>query len=86
MPFLSSRGEQEKGATMAHNNARPAHRPYEDREWLRQKYHGENLLLKEIAEIVGVTSGTISYWLKKHRIRRRPGYETYQLKKQRKGS
>ena len=74
------------------NNARPYRtappdwRPYEDAEWLRQKYHGENLLLKEIAEIVGVTGCTIGYWLKKHGIRRRTGYETHHLSKLRKGS
>ena len=69
-----------------YRTARPDWRPYEDAEWLRQKYHGENLLQSEIAELIGVTSGTISYWLKKHGIRRRTGYDTYQLKKQRKGS
>ena len=71
---------------MAYRNARPDWRPYEDAEWLRQKYHGENLLQKEIAALVGVKSVTIGYWLKKHRIRRRTGYETYQLKKQHEGA
>ncbi len=71
---------------MAYNNARPDWRPYEDAEWLRQKYHGENLLQKEIAALVGVKSGTIGYWLTKHGIRRRTGYETYQLRKRREGA
>ncbi len=69
-----------------YRTARPDWRPYEDAEWLRQKYHGENLLQREIAEIVGVRSCTISYWLKKHGIRRRTSYEGRQLKKQREGS
>jgi hypothetical protein len=66
-----------------HKNAPPAWRPYEDAEWLRQKYHGEQLLQQEIAAEVGVTPCTIGYWLNKHGIERRSGSETYLLRKQR---
>jgi hypothetical protein len=66
------------GTTMAkHKNARPTERPYLDREWLRQKYHDENMLQIEIAALIGVTCSTIGYWLTKHNIERRGGRATW---------
>ena len=66
-----------------HKNAPPGWRPYEDAEWLRQKYHGEQLQQQEIAAEIGVTTSTIGYWLTKHGIKRRSTYDTYLLAKQR---
>jgi hypothetical protein len=66
-----------------HKNARPDWRPYEDAEWLRHKYHGEQLHQQEIAAEVGVTTCTIGYWLTKHGIKRRSPYDTHLLTRQR---
>ncbi len=66
-----------------HKNARPKWRPYEDAEWLRQKYHREKLHQQEIAAEVGVVTSTIGYWLTKHGIKRRSPNETYHLTKKR---
>lgn len=48
-------------------------RPYRDREWLTQKYHGEGLTQREIAEICGVATSTI------RRNMKRMGIETREV-------
>lgn len=53
--------------------------PHKDKEWLREKYHGEKLSQKEIADIVGVHKGTIKYWLDKHDIEARDKKEAINL-------
>lgn len=58
-------------------NQRPVERPYLDREWLRQKYHKENMAQIEIAALIGVTCSTIGYWLTKHNIKRRTRRATW---------
>ena len=44
---------------------------YHDESWLREKYHGEELTLREIGDLCGVTGTTISDWMKRHGIERR---------------
>jgi len=44
---------------------------YEDAEWLRQKYWGEELTLAQMATIVGVDPNTVLNWMIKHNISRR---------------
>lgn len=46
-------------------------RKYHDAEWLRQKYHDEDLSTTEIAELVDVSQPTISDWLNRHDIETR---------------
>jgi len=43
-------------------------RKYHDKEWLREKYHGEGLQQSEIADICGVQQSTISDWMSRHGI------------------
>ena len=44
---------------------------YQNKEWLEEKYWEEGLTLSEIGDTVGKTKGTIWYYMKKHRIKRR---------------
>ena len=44
---------------------------YHDESWLREKYHGEELTLREIGDLCGVTGTTISDWMDRHGIERR---------------
>ena len=46
-------------------------RPYRDRNWLEQKYHGEGLTQREIAEICGVATVTIRRNMKRMEIETR---------------
>lgn len=47
---------------------------YQDREWLREQYHGKQQTTREIAERCDVVHGTIETWLHKHDIEtRKPG-------------
>lgn len=39
-----------------------------DSEWLREKYHGEELSTPEIAERVGRTQAAVAYWMRKHGV------------------
>jgi len=45
---------------------------YRDEEWLREKYWDEELSTNEIADLCGVTNVTISNWMSKHGIEKRP--------------
>lgn len=49
-------------------------RPYRDPDWLEQKYHGEGLTQREIAEDCGVASSTIRKYMQRF------GIETRELK------
>jgi len=53
---------------------------YHDPEWLREKYHGEIMTLKEIADECGVSRTTISDWLDRHGIDKRTQKETQRLR------
>jgi len=53
---------------------------YHDPEWLREKYHGEIMTLKEIADECGVSRTTISDWLDRHSIDKRTQKETQRLR------
>ena len=44
---------------------------YHDADWLREKYHGEEMTLREVGDLCGVTDATIGAWMKKHGIERR---------------
>jgi len=44
---------------------------YHNENWLRDKYHGEHLTLREIADECGVTGTTIGDWMDRHGIERR---------------
>lgn len=44
---------------------------YRDGEWLRSKYHGEQLSTGEIADICDCHKQTIKLWLEKHGIEKR---------------
>jgi len=43
---------------------------YKDPEWLHEKYNVEGLTHREMADLVGMNHGTISYWMDKHNIDR----------------
>jgi transcriptional regulator with XRE-family HTH domain len=43
-----------------------------DESWLRDKYHDAGLTQEEIAELCDCAAGTISRWMEKHSIARRP--------------
>jgi 5-methylcytosine-specific restriction endonuclease McrA len=45
---------------------------YRNADWIREKYWEEELNLKEIGDIAGVSGDTILRWMKKHDIDRRP--------------
>ena len=44
---------------------------YHNADWLREKYHGEEMTLREVGDLCGVTDATIGAWMKKHGIERR---------------
>lgn len=44
---------------------------YHNADWLREKYHGENLTLKEVGDLCSVSTWTIGNWMDKHGIERR---------------
>lgn len=44
---------------------------YHNAEWLREKYHGEGLTMREIADECGVTNTTIGEWMDRHGIDKR---------------
>jgi len=44
---------------------------YQDKEWLKQKYHKEGLNQSEIADICDVSRSTIGRWMDKHDIETR---------------
>lgn len=46
-------------------------RPYRDPDWLEQKYHGEGLTQREIAEECGVASSTIRKYMQRFGIETR---------------
>jgi hypothetical protein len=48
--------------------------PYEDRDWLYQKYVEEDMTTTAIADLLGCSHQTIWLWLKKFNIPRRPAY------------
>jgi len=52
-------------------------KPYRDKEWLREKYYGENMTLREMADLADCGQTTIITWMDKHNIERRDfgGYE-----------
>lgn len=39
-----------------------------DEEWLREKYHGEGMVMHEVADLVGCTKGAIEKALERHGI------------------
>lgn len=41
---------------------------FKDKEWLRGKYHDENMTLGEIGQLCGVSARNIGYWCEKHGI------------------
>jgi len=50
----------------------PKHR---NKDWLREKYHGENMRLYELADKAAVSETAILENMKKHGIERRKGYK-----------
>jgi hypothetical protein len=46
---------------------------YKSEVWLRQRYYEDELSMKEIADLCGVTEGTIKYYMRKYSIKRRHG-------------
>ena len=42
--------------------------PLDDPEFLREKYHDEDMTQGEIGELVGVTASTVSHYMKKHDV------------------
>lgn len=51
-----------------------------DAEWLREKYHTEELSESEIAELSDVGKSTIHYWLERHNIERRSKSDSAKLR------
>ncbi|RJX47522.1 helix-turn-helix domain-containing protein [Halonotius pteroides] len=45
--------------------------PLKDEEWLREQYCEQGMVLSEIAELIGVTAGTVSNWIHRHGIETR---------------
>jgi hypothetical protein len=43
-------------------------KPYEDRDWLREKYVSEKMTQSEIADVANCSQHTISRWLREHGI------------------
>jgi len=50
---------------------RPDSNQYKDPEWLKEKYHHENLSGSEMADLCGTTKQTIYDWMRRHDIDRR---------------
>lgn len=44
---------------------------YHDEDWLREKYHGEQMTMRDIGDLCGVTTTTISDWMDRHGIEKR---------------
>jgi len=53
---------------------------YRNKEWLKQKYFQEKLLMREIADICGVQTDTISRWFKKFGLKSRSMSECHKGK------
>lgn len=53
---------------------------YRNKQWLENKYFGENLLIKEIAGLCNVQRETISRWFKKFGIRGRSASQRHKGK------
>jgi len=56
--------------------------PYQNEDWLREKYHGEVLTVKEIAEMADCGTTTIYRYMNEYGIERRDVNETRRLKKE----
>jgi len=56
---------------------------YRDAEWLRRKYWGEGLSLRQIGKLAGVRDYTILHWMDKYHIIRRTISEIMKGKKRR---
>lgn len=56
---------------------------YRDSEWLREKYHGEELSSADIAEICDCEKSTILRWLKRHDIETRSKSEAAKIRAER---
>lgn len=46
---------------------------YKDKDWLRQKYHIENLSQEEIGVLCGVSKHTVRAWVKKNNLQKEAG-------------
>jgi len=55
-------------------------KPYQNRDWLYQKYWGEELSCKKIGETCGVVGNTILYWMKKCGVKSRKVTESHSVK------
>lgn len=53
---------------------------YKDAETLRRLYYDEELSTNDIAELAGVTGGTIRNWMERHGIERRDRYDAAGMK------
>lgn len=62
---------KENGLFIQGYNFREDNRAYRDKEWLQKRYIEENRSVTEIACECGVSTYTISDWLKRHGIRKR---------------
>ena len=49
---------------------------YKDKEWLRKKFHEENLSTTQIGELCGVTAGCIKKWIARFNIGKPRGYHS----------
>lgn len=54
---------------------------YQDAEWLRQKYWGENLSIRQIATLISKGQTTILTWMEKHDVPRRSASEALRGRK-----
>jgi hypothetical protein len=53
---------------------------YHNEQWLREKYHGETLSTREIAELADCTAPTIQDWLDRHGIEKRSKSEAAKIR------
>jgi transposase len=58
----------------------PDSNQYKDPEWLKKKYHEENLSGSEMADLCGTTKQTIYDWMRRHDIDRRDKSESATLR------
>ena len=56
---------------------------YRDKDWLRKKYHGEELSTAEVAELCDCHKQTIRLWLEKHGIEKRTKSEAAKIRAER---
>lgn len=49
---------------------------YKDKEWLKKKFHEENLSTTQIGELCGVTAGCIKKWIARFNIGKPRGYHS----------